>query len=65
MAKAADFAYRQAFALGPWAHEAVFRYADFLKEQNRPADAQTILDTAAQTNSGDKQLRQRAKAAKE
>ena len=65
MAKAADFAYRQAFALGPWAHEAVFRYADFLKEQNRPEDAQTILDTAAQTNSGDKQLRQRAKAAKE
>jgi len=65
MVKAADFAYRQAFALGPWAHEAVFRYEEFLKEQNRPEDALLLVESAANTNPGDKRLRQRAQEAKE
>lgn len=65
MTKAAEFAYRQAFALGPWAHEAVFRYEDFLKAQNRPEEALMLVESAARTNPGDKRLRQRAQAAKE
>jgi tetratricopeptide (TPR) repeat protein len=60
MVREADFAYRQAFALGPWAHEAVFRYEEFLKAQNRPKDALLLLESAAKTNPGDKRLLQRA-----
>ena len=33
MGKAADFAYRQAFALCPWGHEAVFRYESFSRDR--------------------------------
>jgi len=65
MTKAADFAYRQAFALGPWAHEAVFRYEEFLKAQNRTEEARLLVESAARTNPGDKRLRQRAQEAKE
>jgi hypothetical protein len=64
MVKAADFAYRQAFALCPWAHEAVFRYEAFLRARNRPEEAQLLLESAARTNPGDKRLRERARAAK-
>jgi hypothetical protein len=64
MMRAADLAFRQAFALGPWAHEAVFRYADFLKEQKRDEDAQLVLETASMTSPGDKKLRQRARELK-
>jgi hypothetical protein len=64
-AKAADFAFRQAFALCPWAHEAVFRYEEFLKYQNRTEEALLLVEAAAKTNPGDKRLRQRAQEAKE
>lgn len=63
MVKAADFAYRQAFALCPWAHEAVFRYEEFLKTQNRTAEALVLVESATKTNPGDK--RQRANDARE
>ncbi len=46
MAHAADFAFRQALALCPYSPEAVARYADFLKSQNREADARLVLDMA-------------------
>ena len=65
MENAADFAYRQAFALCPWAHEAVFRYEEFLKGQNRNEEAVTLVEAAARTNPGDKTLRQRAQELRE
>jgi preprotein translocase subunit SecD len=42
MADAADFAFRQAIALCPYSPEATARYADFLKKQNREADARLV-----------------------
>jgi hypothetical protein len=48
MAREADFAFRQAWALGPDSAEAVFRYVAFLMEQKRVADALRIAETAAQ-----------------
>ncbi len=46
LARAADFAFRQAFALCPYSPEVAKRYADFLKSQNREADAALITQTA-------------------
>jgi hypothetical protein len=48
MANAADFAFRQAWALCPYSPEAVFRYVNFLLKQNRMADAFVVAETAAQ-----------------
>ena len=47
MAREADFAFRQAWALCPYSPEAVFRYVNFLSSQNRTADALLIAETAA------------------
>jgi hypothetical protein len=46
MIKEADFAFRQAFALCPYSPEAVFRYVNFLKSQNRASDALRIAEAA-------------------
>jgi len=46
MADAADFAFRQAFALCPYSPEVVFFYIDFLMGQNRGADALLVVETA-------------------
>ncbi len=48
MARAADFAFRQALALCPGSPEAVQRYTAFLKSQDRAADAQLVQDLADQ-----------------
>jgi thioredoxin-like negative regulator of GroEL len=48
MARAADFAFRQAWALCPYSPEAVFRYINFLLAQDRIADALVVAETAAQ-----------------
>ena len=48
MAREADFAFRQAWALCPYSPEAVFRYVNFLLEQKRGADALVVAGTAAQ-----------------
>ena len=48
MAVAADFAFRQAWALCPDSPEAVFRYVNFLLKQNRISDAVLVADTTAQ-----------------
>jgi beta-lactamase regulating signal transducer with metallopeptidase domain len=48
MAREADFAFRQAWALCPYSPEAVFRYVNFLLEQKRVADALLVAETAAQ-----------------
>lgn len=46
MAKEADFAFRQAFALCPYSPEALFRYVNLLKEMGRKKDALLIAQTA-------------------
>lgn len=46
MNRAADFAFRQSWAMCPDSPEAVFRYIGFLTEQNRFSDALVIAETA-------------------
>ena len=48
MAREADFAFRQTWALCPYSPEAVFRYVNFLLEQKRVADALIVAETATQ-----------------
>ena len=48
MAREADFAFRQAWALCPDSTEAVFRYVALLMKQKRGADALLVAETAAQ-----------------
>ena len=48
MAREADFAFRQAWALCPDSTEAVFRYVALLMEQKRVVDALLVAETAAQ-----------------
>jgi len=47
MAREADFAYRQSWALCPDSPEAIFRYVTFLMQQKRIADAVLVAQTAA------------------
>jgi hypothetical protein len=46
MNDAADFAFRQAWALCPDSSEAVFRYVNLLLSENRAADALLVAETA-------------------
>ena len=48
MNDAADFAFRQAWALCPYSPETVFRYANLLMSENRFSDANLVAETAAQ-----------------
>jgi len=58
MTDAADFAFRQAWALCPYSPETVLRYADLLMSQSRRADALLVAETAAKMpeNRGNDQL---------
>jgi hypothetical protein len=47
MNDAADFAFRQAWALCPGSPETVFRYVNLLTGEGRTADALLIAETAA------------------
>lgn len=47
MAREADFAFQEAWALCPYSPDVVNRYTDFLKSQDRPADARLISASAA------------------
>jgi hypothetical protein len=47
MNDAADFAFRQSWALCPYSPETVFRYVNLLISQNRRADALLVAETAA------------------
>jgi hypothetical protein len=53
MVRAADFAFRQAIALGPHSPEAVARYVNFLREQHRLNDARLVATTGAGMSPGD------------
>lgn len=47
MRRAADFAYRQAWALCPYFPDVVFAYTRFLIDNDQPADALLVAETAA------------------
>jgi len=59
MNDAADFAFRQAWAVCPYSIETVFRYVNLLTSQDRRADALLVAETAAKMpeNRGNDQLR--------
>jgi hypothetical protein len=59
MNDAADFAFRQAWALCPYSAETVVRYVALLTSQNRRADALLVAETAAKMPEmkGNEQLR--------
>ena len=58
MQKAADMAFRQAYALCPYSPEAIFRYTNFLIEFNRPDDAFLIAKTSLRLDPNNSQLQQ-------
>jgi hypothetical protein len=47
MNEAADFAFRQSWALCPYSPEAVFRYVNLLEGEKRFSDALLVAETAA------------------
>ena len=57
MIEAADFAFRQAFALCPYGTEAVFRYINLLITMGRVDDALMIAQTASDASPPNGQLR--------
>jgi hypothetical protein len=60
MKRAADFAFRQAFALCPFSSEAVLRYATFLQQEGRGADARLLAKTSVNLGSGNAKLQKLA-----
>jgi tetratricopeptide (TPR) repeat protein len=56
MTSAADFAFRQAFALCPYSPEAVFRYVNLLTEQKRIPEALLVVETAQKLDPGNRSL---------
>jgi beta-lactamase regulating signal transducer with metallopeptidase domain len=59
---AADFAFRQAFALCPISTESIFRYVELLMAQNRMDDALLIASTSVQIPSMDASSRQQVES---
>ena len=57
MARAADFAYRQAWALCPTSPEAVFRYINFLLKQKRSSDARLVASTCLKLDPNNAQIK--------
>jgi RNA polymerase sigma factor (sigma-70 family) len=57
MARAADFAFRQAWALCPNAPEAVFRYINFLLKQKRNPDALLVASTSLKLDPDNVQMK--------
>jgi hypothetical protein len=56
MRKAADFAFRESFALCPYSPEAVFRYINLLVSQARLDDALLIANTAIKLEPNNRQV---------
>ena len=57
MARAADFAFRQAWALCPTSPEAVFRYINFLLKQKRNSDALLVASTCQKLDPNNAQIK--------
>jgi len=58
MQRAADLAFRQAYALCPYSPEAIYRYASFLVELKRPDDAFLLVKTSLRQDPDNAQLQQ-------
>jgi len=56
MGKEAEFAFRQAFAICPYSPEVVFRYANWLKEQDRTKDALLLAQVAERIDPRNRQF---------
>ena len=56
LAKEADFAFRQAFALCPYSPEAVFRYVQLLAQTGRVEDAILVTSAALKNTPNDSQI---------
>jgi predicted Zn-dependent protease len=57
MFDAADYAYRQSYAICPGSPEATYRYVKMLLERNRSDDAALIVKTDLRLTPGNEQLR--------
>jgi beta-lactamase regulating signal transducer with metallopeptidase domain len=57
LTRAADFAFRQAYAVCPYSPEAVFRYCNLLVEHKRVGDALLVAQTAVNLEPDNKQMR--------
>jgi len=57
MARAADFAFRQAWVLCPTSPEAVFRYINFLVKQKRNSDALLVATTCQKLDPNNVQIK--------
>ena len=57
MIQAADFGFRQAFALCPYGPEAVFRYVDLLTTETRSEDALRVPEAALRVDAKNVQLK--------
>ena len=57
MARAADFAFRQAWALCPTSPEVVFRYINFLVKQKRNSDALLVATTCLKLDPNNAQIK--------
>jgi hypothetical protein len=57
MARAADFAFRQAWALCPTSPEVVFRYINFLVKQKRNSDALLVASTCLKLEPNNLQIK--------
>jgi hypothetical protein len=60
MKRAADFAFRQAFALCPFSSEAVLRYVTFLQQEGRVPEARLLAKTSVNLGSGNSKLQKLA-----
>jgi hypothetical protein len=60
MKRAADFAFRQAFALCPFSSEAVLRYVTFLQQEGRVSEARLLAKTSVNLGSGNAKLQKLA-----
>jgi len=58
MRNAADWAFRQAYAMCPYSPEALFRYATFLVDYNQPDDAFLLVKTSLRLDPDNRQLRE-------
>jgi len=64
MAREADFAFRQAWALCPTSPDVVTQYADLLTEQGRPTDASLVVDAACRLDTSNQQFKELARKLK-
>jgi hypothetical protein len=65
MARAGEFAYRQAYLLCPYSPEAVYRYVGFLVAEGRYDDAKAIVNASLKVVPDSKEFRDLKKSLNE